>query len=369
MLERIDIADTNTGAREPPPRSRERPGKLAAFVRLGRPKFLVYSLLLYGLGAAVLVHEGRALDLGRFFQGLAFVWCAHLMTHYCNEYFDLAADAENTSPTRWTGGSRVLVEGHLPPVVSLGTAFVLLFGALALTLAMPVAAARWLAFLVLSLAWFYTAPPLQLNYRGFGEITVATVLSLSVPLLAYALQEGRLTASPVLLGAILPIFVVQVARMVVMNLSDCEGDARAGKRTLAVVLGPRRATKAVALGQVIAYGTLFVLVVMGTLPLAVGVPMLLTLPIAVWQVRRIGRGAIRNPRDANSVVFWASTHVALLAIAATFGLLAQTSLTAPPSRLDASLALCTAILVFVGALVARQIHRNGCAARRHATVG
>jgi 1,4-dihydroxy-2-naphthoate polyprenyltransferase len=90
--------------------------KLVAFVRLGRPKFLLYSLLLFGLGAAIAAHDGSGLDLRGYVVGQLFVWSVHLMTHYCNEYFDLPADLANTSPTRWTGGSRVLVEGTLTPV-------------------------------------------------------------------------------------------------------------------------------------------------------------------------------------------------------------------------------------------------------------
>ncbi|MFT3776281.1 MAG: methyltransferase [Minicystis sp.] len=358
----------------PPPEKQDpegtpRPGlsKLAAFVRLGRPKFLVYSLLLYALGSAAVVYEARALDFGRWIQGLAFVWCAHLMTHYCNEYFDLAADAQNPAPTRWTGGSRVLVEGHLRPAVSLGAAFVLLFAAIGMAVAMPDGETRWLAFLMIALAWFYTAPPLRLNYRGLGEVTVATVLNLSIPILSYHLQHAGGCVSAVLLGAVLPIFVAQAARMLVMNLSDYEGDELAGKRTLAVALGPRRAIRAIALGQIVAYGTLVALTASRVLPAAVAAAMLLTLPISAWQTRRVWRGALRDPDRANSVVFWASTHVALLAAGATFGLLATAIASAPasvPVQLCASLLLCTVILAGVSALLARQIRRDGLSARR-----
>ena len=85
--------------------------KLAALARLGRPKFLAYSFLFYLLGTTAAVREGATLPIGAWFYTLAFVACAHLMTHYANEYFDLLADSANPAPTRWTGGSRVLVRG------------------------------------------------------------------------------------------------------------------------------------------------------------------------------------------------------------------------------------------------------------------
>jgi 1,4-dihydroxy-2-naphthoate octaprenyltransferase len=360
-LPRSEVLLHGVKRRAPPnvTRALAEPSKLAALVRLGRPRFLVYSLLLYGLGSAAVVYEGRALDLARWIHGQAFVWCAHLMTHYCNEYFDLAADSANRAPTRWTGGSRVLVDGHLEPATSLAAAFVLLFAALALALEMPDAGTRWLALLTLGLAWFYTAPPLSLNYRGLGEITVAAVLNLAVPLLAYSLQRGGVSASAALLGAVLPIFVAQAARMLVMNLSDYEGDRRTGKRTLAVALGPRRARRAIALGQLVTYGSILALTAARLLPVAAGAAMLLTLPISAWQTWRI-EGALRDPVQANSVAFWASTHVALLAAAATFGLLVATVASAPAvsGALRASLVLSAAILVVFGALLALQLRHD-----------
>jgi 1,4-dihydroxy-2-naphthoate octaprenyltransferase len=261
----------------------------------------------------------------------------------------------------------VLVEGRLQPIVSLAAAFVLLFTALGLALGMRDAGMRWTAFLALALSWFYTAPPLRLNYRGLGELTVATVLNLLVPLLAYGLQAHHLSAPAVLVSAVLPIFVVQVARMMVMNLSDYEGDERIGKRTLAVILGPRRAILAVALGQVLAYVSIVVLTLAHVLPAMAGVAMLLTAPIATWQIRRLQRGALRDPRRANSVVFWASTHVAILAAAALFGLLAASI--ASGSR-GVGMVVCAAILAVFIALLVPQILRNGRPERRdHATVG
>src|SRR5262249_14211053 len=145
-----------------------------------------------------------------------------------------------------------------------------LFAAVALALGMPGTGTRWLAFLMLGLAWFYTAPPLSLNYRGLGEVTVAAVLNLAVPILGYRLPRGAAAGSAGLLGVVVPIFLAEVDRMLVMNLSDHEGDRAAGKRTLAVALGPRRARGAVAIGQLAVYGSMFALMAAGVLPAIAG---------------------------------------------------------------------------------------------------
>ena len=58
---------------------------------------------------------GAPFDAARFAWGQLVVTATQLMTHYANDYFDLEADRANRTPTRWSGGSRVLPDGVLPP--------------------------------------------------------------------------------------------------------------------------------------------------------------------------------------------------------------------------------------------------------------
>jgi len=108
-----------------------------AFVRLGRPQYLLKSALLYSLGASVAVHRHHVLDLRWYLFGQLFVSCGHLMTHYCNEYFDLEADLANHDRAGVTGGSRILADGLLAPIVSLNAGFILLFVCIGLLIGMP----------------------------------------------------------------------------------------------------------------------------------------------------------------------------------------------------------------------------------------
>ncbi len=296
---------------------------LAHLVRLGRPKYLLYSWLLYTLGVAGAAFLGSTPGLGTYLHGLLFVWCTHLMTHYCNEYFDLAADRANPSPTQWTGGSRVLVEGKLEPEVSLGASFVLLFICLGLVPAMP-RPGQYFALAALALAWFYTAPPFRLNYRGLGELVVTTVLNGCFPMIGYVLAAGETGLLPTLL--LLPAFLIQFVRMTIMNLLDHEGDWRVGKRTLVVLLGPRRILHLHALGQALAYLLLVPAVLLWGLPPPVALCVAATSPLAIWQVGRLYRGAHLEAHSRNSVVFWASTHCSLVVASAYVGLLLQASL-------------------------------------------
>src|ERR1700759_4213254 len=108
--------------------------RLIAFIRLGRPQFLVGGFVLFGLGAALAAAGGAPLDRWRYAWGQIVVTLTQLMTHYANDYFDLEADRANLTPTRWSGGSRVLPGGARAPVVALRAASTLLVAAPGATL-------------------------------------------------------------------------------------------------------------------------------------------------------------------------------------------------------------------------------------------
>jgi 1,4-dihydroxy-2-naphthoate polyprenyltransferase len=109
--------------------------------------------------------------------------------------------------------------------------------------------------------------------------------------------------------------------MAIMNLLDYKGDQRVGKRTLVVILGPRRILHVHAISQAAAYVSVVPAVLWAGMPLWVGLAVALTLPLAVWHTVRLYRGAHLDPRTANSVPFWASTHSVLVVVAAYVGLL------------------------------------------------
>jgi 1,4-dihydroxy-2-naphthoate polyprenyltransferase len=268
---------------------------LGAFLKLGRPHFLLGGLVLFGLGAALAAVSGADIDWRRYFWGQSLVTATQWMTH-ANDYFDLAADRANTTPTRWSGGSRVLVRGGVAPRAALVASLVLAVAALAAlgVLAAHPATPPWTApigLLILSLSWCYSAPPLRLLRRGLGEATTALVVTLLTPLLGFYLQRGAI--EPVLFLACFPLCCLQFAMLLTIELPDAAGDATQGKRTLVVRWGPEWAAhRAVALLG-LAFGSLPLLFLLG-LPLPVAGFAALLAPLAVWQAVSLTRGAYRD---------------------------------------------------------------------------
>jgi 1,4-dihydroxy-2-naphthoate octaprenyltransferase len=257
--------------------------RVVAFIKLGRFEFLGGGFLLYGLGAAI---AGPPIDLARYVLGQAAVTAFQLMTHYANDYFDFEADCANTTPTRWSGGSRVLPDGALPRYVALVAALVLAAIGVAVTIALALTGASLAAAtlaLVFVLAWGYSAPPLRLCARGLGELDTALVVTVLVPWLGFHLQGGA--AGDQLALTLVPLALLQIAMLIAIEIPDAAGDAITGKRTLVVRLG--RATATRLYGAITAAAYLWPVVAYAAgVPGRVAFAMIAPAPLAIWQLTR-----------------------------------------------------------------------------------
>lgn len=270
--------------------------RIAAFVRLGRPLFLGGGFLMFALGAAIASWHGHAIDLRRYVLGQLAVTAFQLMTHYANDYFDFDADRANATPTRWSGGSRVLANGELPRHVALVAAITLAALGLGTSLVLSSDAPTWTAPTLVAmfvLAWEYSAPPLRLCASGAGELDTAIVVTGLVPWLGFYLQAPDLVGLELLLVAIVPLALLQIAMLLAIEFPDAVGDAATGKRTLVVRLGADRAARLYVAITIAAYAWLPISVLLG-LPGRIAIAGAISLPIAIWRIKHIADHADRN---------------------------------------------------------------------------
>lgn len=210
---------------------------LRAFLRLSRPLFLYGGFAGVALGAAVARRTGHPLDPWTYVWVQVLVTAFHLMVHYANDYFDRESDA-TAVPTRWSGGSRVLVDGHLAPRVALVASLVCAaFGFIACARfalgGNPLVALIGVAIFVF--AWLYSAPPVRFAARGLGELDTALVVAVLFPFAAYAAFSG--TVDEAALRAVIPPALAMIVMMLGVELPDAECDEEAGKRNLVVRWG------------------------------------------------------------------------------------------------------------------------------------
>jgi 1,4-dihydroxy-2-naphthoate octaprenyltransferase len=90
------------------------------------------------------------------------------------------------------------------------------------------------------LAFFYTAPPIKLGYRGFGELVCWLGNGLLPVTGTYFVLAGYISTTAVVLS--IPIGLLVTAIIYIGNVPDAEADARVGKRTISVRLGRKAVT-------------------------------------------------------------------------------------------------------------------------------
>lgn len=217
-------------------------GSLWAFVKLGRPHFLLGGALLYALGAA------GAAGIARFEYALgqAMVTSMQVTAHFVNEYADREVDRTVDRRTMFSGGSGVLVSGDLRPEVALRAAWVsttigvVLAGVVAV--GSPLAAG--VGLMALGVSWGYSMPPIRLLGTGWGELATSLVVVVAVPIIGWAVQDAPVNVA--LWWAVGILLPVHMAMMLAFELPDLESDAAAGKRVLGVRLGKARTVRLIA---------------------------------------------------------------------------------------------------------------------------
>ena len=297
---------------------------LRAFARLSRAKFLVGGLAAGGLGTAGAGYAVGAVDWRAYALAQATFSALHVMVHFANDYFDREGDAHGV-PTPYSGGSGVVTSGELPPVVALvaalGAAACAVLGAGALLgIGRPEAAAVAIGAGVL--AWAYSAPPLRLLARGFGELDTALVVATLVPLGTF-LAQAR-TPNVAFVASTLPSAAAMFAMMLAVEYPDVAADRRCGKRNLVVRLGigPARRLGVAAVG--LAFAATALAVVGFGAPPALALVQIVALPLGLGLARAfLARSVVEGDRGADEALaargvafFFVLTVCALLAYAA-----------------------------------------------------
>ena len=211
--------------------------------RMTRPAFLLLTVVACALGTATAAACGCGFDPGLALGATLLAVVAHAAGNVLNDLHDArsGADAGNTGGIfPFTGGSRLIQTGQTTEreTADLARALVLLLLPGGLLLAVKAGGGViGLGLAGLLLVWAYSAPPLKLMSRGLGELTVALAWFLVV-VGADFVQRRQFFVIP---ASVALNFAALVAALLLINgVPDAPADARVGKRTLAVRLGPSR---------------------------------------------------------------------------------------------------------------------------------
>jgi 1,4-dihydroxy-2-naphthoate octaprenyltransferase len=212
------------------------PNILRVWLQAARPKTLWAGIAPVLMGTAMAVADGGFHALSAA-VALAFAVLVQVGTNLCNDYADFRKGADTATRT---GPVRVTQAGLIKPEAVL-RATVLVF-ALAMVVSLyAVWRVGWplvfCAAVAVLCGVLYTAGPYPLGYLGLGEPFVLLFFGPVAVAATHYVQvlPGRLAPETVVAG--LAPGLLSVAILVVNNLRDVEGDAVAGKKTLAVRFG------------------------------------------------------------------------------------------------------------------------------------
>jgi 1,4-dihydroxy-2-naphthoate polyprenyltransferase len=269
-----------------------RPGVIAIWIQASRAWTLAMPFMSVSVGTAAALRHG-------FFSPWTYIAAAlgavalQAGANMVNDYYDFVngTDLADWNAPESFGPGLVIQRGLLrAEQVWWGGIFALLFGSiLGLIL---VAACGW-PVLVLGLigvagAYFYTGAPLQLAYRGFGDLMVFTLMGPGYVLGAYYVQA--LSFSPAALVASLPMGFLCSGVLQANNLRDIENDRAHGKRTFAVLVGRKAALLELLCSDLGAYLATIAGVITRVLPWP-ALAVIITAPRAIDQIRLVSPGA------------------------------------------------------------------------------
>jgi 1,4-dihydroxy-2-naphthoate octaprenyltransferase len=212
---------------------------LIQMTRIGRLHFLAGGIFLFTIGIMLAMLAGAQFTLSRFLFGYAIMGTAHLSLSYSNNYFDLAADRQGT-PTMFSGGTKLLLMHPELRTATYRFSLALITTSLLLAVAFTLVYRYPPLFVMFvaggnALAWYYTAPPFRLAYRGWGEVATMIAYGFLIPGMGFLTLSPRF--EPLFFLFALPLLLYGLHFIITVELPDMEGDRQVDKKTFIVRYG------------------------------------------------------------------------------------------------------------------------------------
>lgn len=260
---------------------------MSAWLLATRPKTLPAAVAPVIVGCAM-AYVDQKFSLGPAVACLTVALLLQIGVNLANDYFDFTKGIDTADRI---GPVRVTQRGLIPPGRVKG-AMITVFALSLLPGFYLVGIGGWpvvaigAASVIAALA--YSGGPYPLASHGLGDLFVFLFFGLVAVCGSYYVQVLCLTPMVLVMGTIVGLMITAI--LVVNNLRDIDTDQRAGKRTLAVMIGRHKTQAEFAFLLAGAYATP-VFLWMGGLASAWLLLPLATLPLALRQIRLILQSA------------------------------------------------------------------------------
>lgn len=207
------------------------------------------GILAFLVGAFIAKTQTCTIDPIKITLAYGVIFLGDLSTHFSNDYFDVQID-KHIKTKKYFSGRKILVtypnlQKKVKTISQILLLTSILFAICAVVFFNAPITLLFIAIIVDLLGWFYSAPPIRLSRRGFGEITVAFATGFAIPSIAYLSIKNQLDL--VFLFLTIPFMLYGFILSLNLEAPDIENDKKQGKINLATKLTP----------QTISYITLF----------------------------------------------------------------------------------------------------------------
>jgi len=198
--------------------------------------FTYVAIVWYLVGALFALLIGATFNAGKLILGYCIVLPGVVVGTLTNSYYDIAVDKHSTA-TPVSGGTKILSDR--PELLKTIRNLIVFLFSLSLVLGLvftivfsyPV---TFFAFIAVAdfFALAYTAPPLRLVYRGFGELWTMVMGGFVIGGFGYFIIKGTIDLTFLLFS--IPIMLLMFAFAFYVEIPDRDADLQGHKKTLVV---------------------------------------------------------------------------------------------------------------------------------------
>ena len=276
------------------------PAQLRTVLLASRPQYLGASAAPVLVGSALGYAVAGSFGVGLFVLAVLAIMALHAGANVVNDYYDHLSrnDWVNENPTPFSGGRQFIQKGILSPKATLlaGLGYLAVGCGIGLLIVWLTRSPVILGIGLLGAlgGFFYTARPLQLGYRGVGEIMIGLLFGILPVYGSYYLQSQSLDLLPLLPALVVAILIFLV--ILVNEFPDLPADRQVHKRTLVVLLGIPPCILIYRATMIATY-ILAAAMLSHSATFFGGLFYLLTLPVAIFAMRTANQHNLATPRD------------------------------------------------------------------------
>jgi len=230
--------------------------------KLLRPHTLTASFVPVAIGTAMALLS-HTINIGLFLSMLLASTLIQAATNIFNEYYDFISGLDHVQSVGIAG---TIVRDKVSPKTIIMIAYIFASLAILLGLYISMHTSWWIFFvgiICIMVGYFYSGGPYPIAATPFGELIAGAFMGLFIILISFFIQTGTINLEISLVSGPTSILIGTI--LMANNIRDLGDDKAHGRKTLAILLGHKKAVSFLAGMLAFAYLWLLGLVFCGIL--------------------------------------------------------------------------------------------------------